>query len=117
MLQRQRFLNWWNSCSVFHAADRDLLHAIPVKALLLRTVLDGTEPFTWLYRTAIPALSGPAAWEASSQPGPAPDRGLAPCWLRQAVPVTSQVTTPPDHGGCNQTQPDTTIALTCRNTT
>lgn len=31
------------------------------------------------------------------------------------LPVTNQVTTPPDQGRCSQTQPDMTIALTCRN--
>ena len=36
---------------------------------------------------------------------------------RGRLPVTNQVTTLADHGGCSQTQPDKTIALTCRNTT
>jgi len=31
--------------------------------------------------------------------------------------VTNQVTTPPSRGRRSQTQPDKTIALTCRNTT
>lgn len=33
------------------------------------------------------------------------------------LPVTNQVTTLPDHGGCSQIPPDKSIALTCRNTT
>ena len=32
-------------------------------------------------------------------------------------PVTNQVTTPPSRARRSQTQPDKTIALTCRNTT
>ena len=36
---------------------------------------------------------------------------------RGRLPVTNQVTTPPDHGRCSQTLPDKTIALTCRNAT
>jgi hypothetical protein len=36
---------------------------------------------------------------------------------RGRLPVTNQVTTLPDQGGCSQTSPDKTIALTCRNTT
>ena len=36
---------------------------------------------------------------------------------RGRLPVTNQVTTLLDHGGCTQTPPDKTIALKCRNTT
>jgi len=36
---------------------------------------------------------------------------------RGRLQVPNQVTTLPDHGGCSQTPPDKTIALTCRNTT
>ena len=36
---------------------------------------------------------------------------------RGRLPVTNQVTTLPDHGGCGQTPLDKTIALMCRNTT
>jgi hypothetical protein len=71
------------------AADRDLLHAIPLNDRLLRPVLDGTEPVTQLYDAVIASADRArhAAWETSSQPAWSPH--LTADSLRQAAATTT----------------------------
>lgn len=57
------------------AADRDLLHAVPINAVPLRRLPDGSEPVTTLCEgvTATAERARHAAWASSMQPAWSPD--------------------------------------------
>jgi hypothetical protein len=71
------------------AADRDLLHAIPVNAPIPRPILDGTEPVTGLYDAVITSAERArhAAWITSNQPSWSPH--LTGDSLRQVAATTT----------------------------
>jgi hypothetical protein len=71
------------------AADRDLLHAIPVNAPLPRPALDGAEPVTSLYDAVITTAERArhAAWFTSIQPAWSPH--LTADSLRQVAATTT----------------------------
>jgi hypothetical protein len=71
------------------AADRDLLHAIPVNAPIPRPILDGTEPITGLYDAVITSADRArhAAWATSNQPAWSPH--LTADSLRQVAATTT----------------------------
>ena len=71
------------------AADRDLLHAIPVNAPIPRPILDGTEPVTGLYDAVITSANRArhAAWITSNQPSWSPH--LTADSLRQVAATTT----------------------------
>ena len=71
------------------AADRDLLHAIPVNAPLPRPILDGTEPVTGLYDAVITSADRArhAAWLTGNQPAWSPH--LTADSLRQVATTTT----------------------------
>jgi hypothetical protein len=71
------------------AADRDLLHAIPVNAPLPRPSLDAAEPVTSLYEAVITASERArhAAWFTSTQPAWSPH--LTADSLRQVAAATT----------------------------
>jgi hypothetical protein len=71
------------------AADRDLLHAIPVNAPLPRPILDGTEPVTGLCDAVITSAERArhAAWVTGNQPAWSPH--LTADSLRQVAATTT----------------------------